>query len=304
VNGWSALSLLLVVAFLEALVTMSYTRAKAGLLKAFGNEGYGLQKLNSLDRGLQNAARIIGLISGGFVVARFGTVAALLANGLSFALAAIASSAARLPRGIFSHPESQAKWRFAIEGFRYLKHASVARGVIITQATLNMLIPAYAFGIPILVHEFWGSAEYLGLAFGAFAGGGLLSSIALGRKRSPRLSSAYVWGGIGFAGGLTIAVAYTRPTIGIALIAVVGLIAHGVAITLSAQLLEIVQGILIGRVSALSAVANRISSGLVILFLGVVTSPSDIRQAIGGVGISTAVLSIIIMIRTATHKRS
>ena len=298
INGWSALSLLLVVAFVEALVRMWYIGAKSGLLKAFGSEGYGLQKLNALDRGLQNAARIIGLIVGGFVVAEFGTVTALLANSLSFALAAIASGVARLPIGASSQRQSETRWQFAIEGFRYLKSAPAARDLVIRQAILNLLIPAYAFGLPILAYEFWRNAEYLGFAFGAFAGGGLIASVVLGRRRSPRVQAPHIWGAIAAAGGLTVAVAGMPPAIGIVLVGVVGLISHAAAITLNARLLEIVDGTHIGRVSVLSAVANRISSGLVILVLGVATSPAKIRQAMGGVGMSIGVLSLIALIKS------
>jgi len=304
ISGWLALSLLLVVAFLEALVRMWYIGAKAGLLKAFGSEGYQLQKLNALDRGLQNTARIVGLIAGGFVVAEFGTVTALLANSLSFALAAIASGVARLPIGVSSQRQGETRWQFAIEGFRYLKSAPAARELVIRQAILNLLIPVYAFGLPILAHEFWRSAECLGFAFGAFAGGGLIASVVLGRKRSLRLQAPHIWGAIAAAGGLTVAVAGVPPAIGIVLVGVVGLISHAMAITLNTRLLEIVDGMYVGRVSVLSAVANRISSSLVILVLGVATSPAEIRQAMGGVGMSIGVLSLLAMARAATHRRS
>ena len=298
IRGWLALSLLLSVAFMESLTKMWYVGAKAGVLHAFGNEGYDLQQLNAFDRGVQNAARIFGWVVGGFIVAEFSTVIALFANALSFALAAIASGIARLPAGISTSPrQGESQWKFALEGFYYLKRVSAARVVVIRQAILNLLIPAYAFGLPLLAHEFWRKVEYLGLAFGAFTGGGLLASGIAARKRISRFQDWHLWGAIAGAGGLTAILAGASPKISVVLMGMIGLIVHLVTIIHQTRILEIVEGTYVGRVSVLSAVANRITSSLVILALGVAIAPSEVQQAMLGLGLGIGALSLTVIIK-------
>ena len=303
-RGWLSVSLLLVVAFLEALLRMWCIGAKAGLLKAFESEGYDLQKLYALDRGLQLTARIVGWIAGGLVVSGLGTVAALLLNGLSFALAAAMSALARLPLGTSSQQQEATQWQLAVEGFRYLKRTPEALRPIAMMATLNLLIPAYAFGLPILAQEFWGGARDLGLAFAAFAGGGVIASIVLGKGKSRRFQDSLIWGAIAIAGGLTVAVANVPSAIGIFLVATVGLISDTVAILVNARVLEVTDGAYVGRVSVLSSVANRVTSSLVILSLGITIPPAEIRHAMSGLGMSIGVLSLIAMTRATLIARS
>ncbi len=132
----------------------------------------------------------------------------------------------------------------------------------------------------------------------------MIASIVLGKGKSRRFQDSLIWGAIAIAGGLTVAVANVPSAIGIFLVATVGLISDTVAILVNARVLEVTDGAYVGRVSVLSSVANRVTSSLVILSLGITIPPAEIRHAMSGLGMSIGVLSLIAMTRATLIARS
>ncbi|HUW77696.1 MAG TPA: MFS transporter [Candidatus Nanopelagicaceae bacterium] len=279
-TGWSAVFALSGIALIESLATTWYSSARVGVMKALATEGHGLQALSALDRTTNNIANLAGLVLGGVAIVSFGINRVLLINSISFVIAGVSALIAGLPSGqLGQRGQGESRLAFAVAGLRHLHENWSARQVVIAQAGLNLVIPLVVLGLPILASEEWRSAKWLGLASGAFAAGGLVASLLTGFRSLKAPTLLTIWGAVSVVAAMVFVTAVTNKFIALPALFVAGFVSNALGVVLLTNLQSAVIGSLIGRVFALSSMANQATAAAVILTMSVLVSPQRFSHA-------------------------
>jgi MFS family permease len=139
---------------------------------------------------LVNAARLLGPLLAGVVIAAHGEATCFLLNGLSFAAALVALSRMRpAPRHCPGPPAAIAgELR---EGLRYAWSTPAIRSVLVLLALVSLLGISYVVLLPIVAREaLGGDARTLGFLSGATAAGAMAGALYLAGRRPEGLSRA------------------------------------------------------------------------------------------------------------------
>lgn len=136
--------------------------------------------------GMTRLAEMLGAPLGGLLIAAIGAANVLLIDAASFALtAAIVSFGVRARARPVDRPEPYGAALRA--GFTHLRRDPLIFGVVVVALATNLLDSAYlAVFVPVWAHDVAGSAQALGLVFGAFGVGAVVGNVVF-NALAPRL---------------------------------------------------------------------------------------------------------------------
>lgn len=186
---WSLLTL----AFVGALFDAPGQAARQALVPELAQRGgTPLERANSLLKGSEHVAYVLGAPLAGGLIAALGAPAALWVDAASFA-----SSAAAVALGVPALPPAAAAGatyvQELLEGVRFTLRDPVVRVFLVVPALGNFLIsPLAPVVLPIYAHQELGGARTLGVLLGAYGAGGLLGTVAFGLA-GPRLPRRRVY---------------------------------------------------------------------------------------------------------------
>lgn len=209
-RGQISVEVLHVLAFLTGLVGAFYAPAGMGVLPSLVAKT-DLPRATGLMQGTSQSMNLLGLIGGGVLVGAFGSAAALIADGVSFAVMAGLLLLVRLPARSVAKPGTF--WAEFVGGLRYVRGSLVLTLLPLLGFFINAtLAPMEMLVAPRMQALGAGAAGY-GLFFGLVVGGEVLGSlavVALGNRFEPRRISAAALGGVA---ALLLLLAFTRtPT--------------------------------------------------------------------------------------------
>jgi predicted MFS family arabinose efflux permease len=155
-----------------------------------------------------NAARVIGPVAAGLLIARFGVLPAFVVNGTSFLGVLVALGrvrAAGRPRG-----DGDTSMRRAIlEGLRYALRAPEIRLVLAVLLVVSVCVFNFSIYVPLLARTVLGlGAQGFGFLMAAVGVGAVTGALTLGTavRRSPPPTLLFTTAGLACAGLLAISV--------------------------------------------------------------------------------------------------
>ena len=129
--------------------------------------------------GMSRLAEMLGAPLGGLLIAALGAAQVLLIDAASFALtAAIVAVGVRSTARPADRPAPEPYGAALRTGFAQLRRDPLISGVVLVALATNLLDSAYlAVYVPVWAHDVAGSAQALGLVFGAFGVGAVTGNV-------------------------------------------------------------------------------------------------------------------------------
>lgn len=226
----------------------------------------------------QRVATVVGAPVAGLLLASGGTVSAIVACAVLFAISLAAFYRTRLPE---QQTSAEAAPPNLSGGIRYLRKDPVLRALLVCIAGLNIaLMASLNVGLPLLVTERGWSASVFGLIEGCVGLGAVLGALAVIASRTPARPGRVALTLAAIQVPLLTCITYLDSPVAVALCAGGAGLALGPAAALFVGLVQArTQPSYIGRVVS---VVNFISVGLTPIFYVVfsaITGITDLRSA-------------------------
>lgn len=179
-------------------------------------------RANSRLQATSSAARVAGPGLGGLLVSALGAPFALIADVLSFVVAAVTIGAIRQPEEPGSLASRKQNYQSSIaESLRFVYRDPILRLVTIGAATVNLAMMAIGtIEIPYLARDLRVSASGIGLIMGIGSLGGIVGAILTGRLAARWGSGRTTWVALSAIGPASLLLPLAPPGTGLALFAV------------------------------------------------------------------------------------
>jgi predicted MFS family arabinose efflux permease len=160
----------------------------------------------ALNSAALNAARIIGPVVAGLLIARFGVVPAFVINGASFLLVLATLSRVRAEGRPRRHGDTTMRQEI-LEGLRYALRAPEIRLILAVLLVVSLCVFNFSIYVPLLARTVLGQgAEGFGVLMAAVGVGAVAGALTLGVavRRSPSPALLFTTAGVACAALMTI----------------------------------------------------------------------------------------------------
>lgn len=289
---------LIALSILQGVVNAFDTPARQAFAVEMVDGSQDLPNAIAINSMMFNAARLVGPMVAGLIIAASNEGVCYLVDGVSY-LAVIASLVAMRVRPLSRRPEPVTLWRGLREGLAYAWGFEPIRGLLLLVATASLLGMSYVVLLPVIAREvLHGGAHTYGFLASASGLGALCGAMYLASRRSVRgLGRVIGVSGILFGASL-VAFSFCRVT-GLALIALFavgfGMMAQNASANTILQ--TIVHDDKRGRVMSLYAVAVLGVAPFGSLLAGGAAAKFGAPYTIMGGGLACVAASLVFMRR-------